>query len=322
MEVYVNANELSSSQLRKTCRQIEKAQKKISSVQAKASGAYGYGGRLIFANQLSEIKACCSEIKEIETKLEKYANLLDTAPDALIDVDAKAKKTLVSSWEKIGFGVGSFLGVLPNGVVKASSGDVVEVSKILESNDEAIYNHVIDSGRDIKNSSSDEKIVYGSKNHKIVSGILPGNSYEVTTYTDYKRFYASERSGDDFYKSSLGLSMQAQHFDIISNDGTEIAVDVNSLNADLDGEFDLAKGNAYAKAGLEYDLVKADLVDYESEVFGVGVTAKAGVGAHANVGIHSGKFTVDVGAAFIGGVSIKLEVDYKAGWNKVQSIFD
>ena len=324
MDIFVYKDELSSSQLRSAQRAMEDAESKLRTALSAASDTYGYEGRMIFGNQIGELRACLTEAAELSGKLEKYMALLDSAPAALIETDAKFNSTLSSGWERFLYGISGVLGLFSTGSVSGKTGSELDVCKTVESNAKSAKNDLVDDYRDKYGSegktSGDKMVVYSSKTTKTVS-VFPDSSYQVTRYRDYKELSYSQETGDDFYNADSGLRMRGEHYEIESNDGTTITVDTNALDLNLKGSFDPAKGNAYVNAGAEYDLVKANVIDTESKYHSASMSFQAGIGAHANVGFHDGKFTVDVSAALGVGASVKLEFNYRETWMHLRSIF-
>lgn len=138
--------------------------------------------------------------------------------------------------------------------------------------------------------------------------------------------------------------------------GGEVGTSVTALSASgkallgndyagvfVKGKAEVLKGEV--KAGTDLSLMKNGKVDPNLYVGGsaefvlagaegtigrrvlgtdIGVTGgvKVGVGAHANVGYHDGKFVVDVGAAIGVGVDVKLDIDVSGTVKMVGDIAD
>ena len=321
MGISVNSDELSSSQIRRARNKLGKAEGHLKKVSSRAGTTYGYEGRQIFYSQLAEIQACYSAISELSNKLDKYSAIMDTGPDALIDIDRATKNDISTGWERTLYTIGGFFGLFSSGSISAKTGSVVDVGKIADKAGKDAYDKRVDADRGLGNTTGDKQITYSSKSHKIVNGIFPDSHYNVTTYNDYREIYYSETEGDNFYNTSGGVNITGQHIEIEAMDGTEIALDLNEIDVGLSGDFDLEKGNAYVKSGLEYNLVEAEIINHEGEVVSGGLEVNVGVGAHADVGFHDGKLTVDAGFSAIFGISVKIEIDYEEGWNKLRSWF-
>lgn len=322
MDIYVYKDELSSSQLRPAKNDLSDAVSKMNSALSSAASAYGYEGRMIFSGQIGELRSCLSELTELSGKLEQYANMMDTAPNALIEADAKFKSVLSSGWERFLYGVSGVFGLFSTGSVSGKTGSQFDIDKTIESNAKKGKDDIVNDYRDRYGSDPDatksKQVAYSSKATKTVS-VLPGSNYTITRYRDYKELSYSESSGDGFYEASSGLSIHGEHYEIESNDGTSITVDTNALDLNLNGSLDPAKGNAYVNLGAEYDLAKATVMDAESTYHKASVSFQAGIGGHANAGFHDGKFTVDVSAAVGVGASVKLEFNYLETWKHIRS---
>ena len=216
-------------------------------------------------------------------------------------------------------------GVLKEGTFKAKSGSAIKAEKTLESEAVKVKDNLVDKYREMDGNSgkktTNKSVVYGSKKTKLISGILPGNSYQVTTYHDYKTATASNTKGRDFFDADAGLTIQGQHIEVESNDNTKITIDTNAVYGNMKGSLDPLKGNAYVSAGAEYDAVKINLVDTEDRCINTGLSVQAGVGAKINAGFHDGKFTADASASLLLGVEVKLEVDYQKIWHNFKTDF-
>ena len=324
MDIYVYKDELSSSQLRPAKRDLSDAISKMSSALSSAENAYGYEGRLIFEGQIGDLRSCLSELTELTSKLEQYATMMDAAPSALIEADAQFNNVLSSGWDRFMYGVTSIFGLFSTGSVRGKTGSTFDIDNAVESNVKKWKDDIVNDYRNRYGIDSDltknKQIIYSSKTTKTVS-ILPGSSYTITRYRDYKELSCSESSGDSFYDVSSGLSIHGEHYEIESNDGTSITVDTNALDFNLNGSIDPAKGNAYVNLGAEYNLAKATVMDVESTYHKASVSFQAGVGGHIDAGFHDGKFTVDVGAALGIGASVKLEFNYLKTWKHIRSMF-
>ena len=323
MDIYVYEDELSSSHLRPAKRGFANAVSKMKSGLSSAENARGYGGQMIFSGQLGDLRACLLELEELSSKLERYADMMDAPPAALIDADAKYKSVLSSGWERFLYGVSGVFGFFSTGSVSGKTGSGVDLKKTVESNAIKGKDDLIDDYRDAVGSGSvtskSNQTMYSSKTTKTVS-ILPGSDFTVTRYRDYKELSYSETSGDSFYDASAGLGIHGEHYEIESNDGTAITVDTNALDFNLNGSIDPAKGNAYINAGAEYNVVKATVKDTETAYYKASVAFQAGVGAHANAGFHDGKFTVDVSVTYGIGGTVKLEFNYREAWQHIRSV--
>ncbi len=324
MDIFVYKDELSSSQLRPAKNAATNAVSTMNSALSSASGTYGYEGRMVFGGQIGELRSCLAEMIELSEKMEQYATLLDAAPSALIDADAKFNSVLSNGWQRFLYGISGVLGLFSTGSVSGKTGSQFDVDKTVQSNAKKAENDIVDDYRSRYGSEANtnvgKQVVYSSKTTKTVS-VLPGSNFTVTRYRDYKVLSYSETSGDGFYEASSGLGIHGEHYEIESNDGTSISVDTNALELNLNGAFDPAKGNAYVNAGAEYDVAKATIMDAESTYHQASLSVQAGVGGHINVGFHDGKFTADVSAALGIGASVKLEFNYLETWQHMRSVF-
>lgn len=98
----------------------------------------------------------------------------------------------------------------------------------------------------------------------------------------------------------------------------EIGVSAGKVEAKASGSIGLmdkeGKFNPSAYAGLSAEAIAGEVSGSVGvKVLGTDVAVKGslnyGVGAHANVGIHDGKISVDVGATLGVGASVKLDID-------------
>lgn len=324
MDIFVYKGELSSSRLRPAQNSISDAVDKMNAAVSSAAGAYGYEGRTIFSGQSSELNSCLSELGSLAEKLDKYAAMFDTAPEALIEADEKFGNVLSNGWQRVLYSVSNLFGLFSTGTVTGSTDSGFDADKTVQKNANKGKDDIVDDYRKTYGSKEetvgDKKVVYSSKTTKTVS-VLPGSSYKVTRYTDYKELSYSGTTGDSYYSANGELKIHGEHYEIESNDGTVIKADTNALDLGLDGSFDPAKGNAYVKAGAEYDLVKLTAMEAESDYHKASVSAQVGVGGHVNIGFHDGKFTADASAALGIGVSIKLEFNYRETWRHIRSVF-
>lgn len=322
-EIFVYKDELSPSQLSQAKSAIARAESKMRSAVSQAEASYGYQGRLIFRGELGMLRTCMIETSRLLEQLEEYTVLLDTAPQALIEADAEFQD-IASGWEKLGYGISGVFSIFSSFVLKGSTSSGIDFGKTIESNADKAVSDMAKKEKELRGihdrTSYETQIMYGSKNAKTVS-ILPGTSYRVTKYTDYKKLnYSRTTGGIDGFSSEI--SIQGQHVEIESNDGTSVTIDTNAIYSKFRGELDVVEGNAYMNAGVEYDVVKVNLVDNEMEYVNVGMSGQIGVGAKMNVGFHDGKFTADASVALGVGVEVKLEFDYQKTWNYIRDVIN
>lgn len=324
MDIFVYKDELSSARFRPTKSAIKDAISAMKLAASVSESSFGYEGRAIFAAQISEIQSCLSALNVLSDKLEQYALLTDAAPSAIIDADAKFRNVLSSGWDRLMYGISSGFGLFSTGEVSGKTGSPLEVDKTVEKKAQKAESEFIDNYRENNGIVTEERggkySTYSSKKTETVS-ILPGSTYTVTRYRDYKELSYSESLGDGFYEASAGLGIHGEHYEIEAEDGTAISIDTNALDFNLNGSLDPAKGNAYVNAGAEYNLVKANLVDAESIYHSASLSGQVGVGGHINAGIHGGKVTVDVSVAVGIGLNVKLEFNYLETWKHIRSVF-
>ncbi len=158
------------------------------------------------------------------------------------------------------------------------------------------------------------------------SAELYGGLYYTDPETGKKKLRAAAGGSFGFTISALSLSEELQLGD--SNLGGYLKADVAVGKAevkgsavaglrDADGNFNpTLHGKLSAEAIAAEASAKAGVKIAGTDV-GVKASVNVGIGAHAEAGFKDGKFSLDIGASFGVGASVKLEIDVSGTVNAV-----
>lgn len=151
-----------------------------------------------------------------------------------------------------------------------------------------------------------------SRNSKSKSGFIGvGNDgIRYTKQTDYISLEGKATGGKNYGKASGEYNMETEHFDWKTNDLQGTAT-LNGTKAYVSGEVDIAKGNVYGKAGLEYTLAGGTIHAGGNSALQFDLGGSAGIGGSVKAGISDGKFTANISAAFGLGGSFGFTIDYR-----------
>lgn len=133
-DIYVDTGELSSHLLNKADDYIDTAQSKIKKVGSSPSyrGPDGYAA-LYTSNMMDELSSILRKLNSVESRLKKYAQLLNTGPDTLAQVDKDQKSEITTWWERTAYQYeNGWLGQTTSGIVTTivdaveKTGDAIE----------------------------------------------------------------------------------------------------------------------------------------------------------------------------------------------------
>lgn len=206
-------------------------------------------------------------------------------------------------------------------ILLTSNGDFADEAK---KNLKKAYDDIVDDYREDHGlmGKTDENsyvtyttITHGSRN-------VLGTMFVYDKYTDYVVLDGQETQGDSFYNASGKFNMKGTYCPFQSTDGSALSGDItlNGMSAYSNADFDLAKGNAYVKAGVDYTVASGTIV-MGDENLNISLTGEVGAGGHLNAGIHDGKLTVDVSVALGLGVGASFELDFKGAWDEICDCF-
>lgn len=99
-DIYIDTGELSSRLLNKTKDYIDTAQARIKKVGDSPSyrGPDGYAALYSFS-MMSELSSIQRKLNSLESKLEQYGELLNSGPDALVEID-RNQRNQVTTWRE------------------------------------------------------------------------------------------------------------------------------------------------------------------------------------------------------------------------------
>lgn len=184
-----------------------------------------------------------------------------------------------------------------------------------------IWNTEIDNSRE---GSTHERSYGGESYGRFTSGTfsLLGSDFGYNKYLDYNSAEFTQKNGDSFYSYDAEVKREGTHIDFyeLAPNGVEGELVMNGVSSYADGDFDLAKGNAYMRAGADYSMCSLKTTWVSDTALTLDVSGEIGAGAHLNIGIHNGKFTADVGAALGIGGSVSFELDYEQCWEDIKDI--
>lgn len=185
--------------------------------------------------------------------------------------------------------------------------------------------------------SAESKASYSSFH---LDGEYKNGNYSNSSSLDINKFEANAKISAGLYSTKMGpdgkevrtlepgigaeigvswSAIEATHKGRYGNDviGLDYGVGAKgpSASAKADAELGIVDGHLAAHAGASAEAIGGE-ISGEAGVDVLGVEAKVkgslnyGIGAHADVGVHDGKFSCDVGASLGVGGGVKFEVDY------------
>lgn len=100
-DIYVNPGELSSELLKKADGYMDTARSKLRSFDSPPTyrGPDGYAA-LYSADIIAEVRRLISRIETVSNRLERYSSILNSAPEALVEIDQSSKNELTNAWER------------------------------------------------------------------------------------------------------------------------------------------------------------------------------------------------------------------------------
>lgn len=312
----------------------------------------------VFDGTINELQSCQRSVQQKEENLRTLTQQMKTALQELVDADQSFSGKLSgesekNTWERItGAGrsagqtvsaaavalIGAINGLFSSDgtvagatpieateqetrILLTSNGDFADEAK---KNLKKAYDDIIDDYREghgsMGKTDKNSHMTYTTKTHG--SRNVLGTMFVYDKYTDYIVLDGQETQGDSFYNASGKFNMKGTYCPFQSTDGSALSGDItlNGMSLYANADFDLAKGNAYVKAGLDYTVASLSMV-LGDENLNISLTGEVGAGGHLNAGIHDGKLTVDVSAALGLGGGVSFELDFKGVWDEICDCF-
>ena len=152
-------------------------------------------------------------------------------------------------------------------------------------------------------------------------GHLFGDLYWDKT-NDVRQLFGSYAVGENFEAVNGQLKQIGQRI-LVTERTSSLELDLNTLEAHGEAEYNPHQGSAYAKGGIGWNAASVRLSSGEisQDPVVISVGANAGLSAGGDVGIHNGIAKMRGSFAVGGGVEINAEMDYARIWGDVKKAF-
>lgn len=190
-DILIETGDLPSSLLKKTRDILDNAASKLGSINYSPmySSPTGYAS-LYPSNVSSDVISLKNSIDASQEKLRLYADILDTGPDTICDVDARCKNDLTSWWDRFTFSSGKYWGDVADGITEFFT-DLFCISK--KTGGEI----VIDSSIEVSTTGNETTIQTRVFDENGSYGGDQGGPYTETDSRKREKYYAIIRENRD-----------------------------------------------------------------------------------------------------------------------------
>lgn len=265
----------------------------------------------------------CSMVSKAASALEKNAEKTNKMQNILKNVTAAyrdAEKKCIAKIEDVS-GLSAIIVKQGKGSKFAKTTAAASIGTSVTGVGKRIWDSEVDNRR--VNEKTNIESFSRSKNAKSEGGSVSifGDRISCEKQTDYVSLEGKAVSGKNHAKASGEYNMESAHIDWKTSDLTGTIVE-NGTKAYVAGEVDVAKGNVYGKAGLEYTAYGITAHAGGDGIFQVDVGGNLGVGGSVKAGISDGRFSFNVSGALGFGGSFGFSFDYKNFGKAIEGIFD